>query len=210
MAWAYAYGVKPTIHYRHREPNPEPYPSVDKSVIAHTLHERRIAVQSLVYFESGQTVIRILLSALENLQLTHSIFTSSQSSMVDNSICAHHIAIRICYLLSEPQVATVATSHREAQRRFDEAFVYDTAERVNTVFGGLRPDVNNTINIHGYIDPWRALGVYEEDLKESSPTYTVARASHCFDMLGELQTDTIRMAQVKQIARRMVARWLSS
>ncbi|RVE46577.1 hypothetical protein evm_008764 [Chilo suppressalis] len=43
--------LKPTIHYTHREPNPEPYPSVDKSVIAHTLHERRGAVQSLVYFE---------------------------------------------------------------------------------------------------------------------------------------------------------------
>jgi hypothetical protein len=59
--------------------------------------------------------------------------------------------------------------------RFDEAFIYAAADRVNEVFGGLNPNVNNTINIHGYIDPWRALGVYMEDLKEGSPTHTVPR-----------------------------------
>ncbi|KAI8424437.1 hypothetical protein MSG28_002927 [Choristoneura fumiferana] len=42
--------------------------------------------------------------------------------------------------------------------RFDEEFVYDAVERVNLAFGGLEPDVNNTINIHGDIDPWHYLG----------------------------------------------------
>ncbi|KAG6450927.1 hypothetical protein O3G_MSEX006839 [Manduca sexta] len=59
--------------------------------------------------------------------------------------------------------------------KFDEAFVYDAADRVNLIYGGLQPVVNNTINIHGYIDPWRALGVYDSDLQESSPTFTVSR-----------------------------------
>lgn len=58
---------------------------------------------------------------------------------------------------------------------FDEEFVYDAVERVNLAFGGLEPDVNNTINIHGVIDPWHYLGVHDRDLKESSPTITVPR-----------------------------------
>ncbi|XP_068631483.1 putative serine protease K12H4.7 [Battus philenor] len=93
-------------------------------------------------------------------------------------------------------------------QRFDEAFVYNAVERVNLIFGGLDPDVNNTINIHGTIDPWHALGVYDRDLKESSPTYTIPRASHCFDMQGWLSTDTIQMTRAQQAARRLVTRWL--
>ncbi|XP_063533184.1 putative serine protease K12H4.7 [Cydia strobilella] len=92
--------------------------------------------------------------------------------------------------------------------KFDEEFVYDAVERVNLMFGGLEPNVNNTINIHGDYDPWHALGVYEHDLKENSPTITVPRASHCFDMQGWLTTDTIRMTQTKQEVRRIVASWL--
>ncbi|XP_004924048.1 putative serine protease K12H4.7 isoform X1 [Bombyx mori] len=99
---------------------------------------------------------------------------------------------------------------RVFDERFDEAFVYDAIDRVNLIFGGLEPKVNNTINIHGYIDPWRALGVYDRDLTETSPTYTVTRASHCFDMQGWLRTDTIRMTNAQQAARRLVARWLSN
>ncbi|KOB67508.1 p38 map kinase [Operophtera brumata] len=38
------FGWQPSIHYMHREPSPEPYPFVDKSVIVHTLHKRRVAV----------------------------------------------------------------------------------------------------------------------------------------------------------------------
>ncbi|CAH0725332.1 unnamed protein product, partial [Brenthis ino] len=93
--------------------------------------------------------------------------------------------------------------------KFDEAFVRDAVDRVNTVFGGLRPDVNNTINIHGTVDPWHALGVHDRDLKPSSPTITVPRASHCFDMGGWRVTDTIRMTNAQQFARRMIAQWLS-
>ncbi|XP_045765696.1 putative serine protease K12H4.7 isoform X1 [Maniola jurtina] len=94
--------------------------------------------------------------------------------------------------------------------KFDEAFVYDAVERVNLIFGGLTPDVNSTINIHGAIDPWHALGVHDRDLKEGSPTITVPRASHCFDMQGWLESNTIRMTNAQQFARRMVARWLSN
>nr|XP_021188689.2 putative serine protease K12H4.7 [Helicoverpa armigera] len=93
--------------------------------------------------------------------------------------------------------------------RFDEAFVKAGADRVNLVFGALAPEVKNTINIHGYIDPWRALGVYKEDVSDTSPTYTVDRASHCFDMRAWSSSDTIAMTAVQQRARRIVASWLS-
>ncbi|CAH2071303.1 unnamed protein product, partial [Iphiclides podalirius] len=95
-------------------------------------------------------------------------------------------------------------------QRFDETFIFDAVDRVNLIFGGLEPDVNSTINIHGTVDPWHALGVYDQDLKEGSPTYTVPRASHCFDMLGWQSTDTIKMTRAQQAARRLVAKWLSS
>ncbi|XP_022119901.2 putative serine protease K12H4.7 [Pieris rapae] len=93
-------------------------------------------------------------------------------------------------------------------QRFDEAFVNAAADRTNRVFGGLNPQVNNTINIHGVIDPWHDLGVYDRDLSETSPTYTVARASHCFDLQNWLTTDTIRMTNAQQAARRLIASWL--
>lgn len=53
--------------------------------------------------------------------------------------------------------------------------MYDAVERVNLIFGGLEPDVNKTINIHGTVDPWHALGVHDRDLKEGSPTFTIPR-----------------------------------
>ncbi|CAH0407272.1 unnamed protein product [Chilo suppressalis] len=155
--------------------------------------------------------------------MTHANIINSYSARTNSRAWYYQTCTEYGYYQTAPQSGTVFDPlhwlnvdfyvdicKRAFDPKFDEAFVYDAVERVNTVFGGLGPDVNNTINIHGYIDPWRALGVYEEDLKENSPTYTVARASHCFDMQGWMTTDTIRMAQVKQIARRIVARWLSS
>ncbi|XP_026322308.1 putative serine protease K12H4.7 [Hyposmocoma kahamanoa] len=97
---------------------------------------------------------------------------------------------------------------RAFDERFNELFVYDAVERVNLVFGGLSPEVNKTINIHGELDPWFALGVHR-DLQEDSPTYSVPRASHCFDMQPWLPTDTILMTRAQQDARRLVAQWLS-
>ncbi|XP_026755585.2 putative serine protease K12H4.7 [Galleria mellonella] len=93
--------------------------------------------------------------------------------------------------------------------RYDESFTADAIDRVNLIFGGTEPNVNNTINIHGNIDPWHVLGVYDRDIKASSPTYTIPRASHCFDMQNWLITDTIEMTQTKNTARRIVSSWLS-
>ncbi|CAB3226781.1 unnamed protein product [Arctia plantaginis] len=104
----------------------------------------------------------------------------------------------------------VEVCKRGYDERFDEAFAYDAADRVNLIFGALSPEVKNTINIHGYIDPWRALGVYERDLHVTSPTYTVPRASHCFDISAWRVTDTIQMTAVQQRARSIVASWLNS
>ncbi|KAL0882416.1 hypothetical protein ABMA27_000899 [Loxostege sticticalis] len=103
----------------------------------------------------------------------------------------------------------VEVCKRAFSEKFDKEFVFAAADRVNEVYGGLNPRVNNTINIHGYIDPWRALGVYDRDISQSSPTHTVPRASHCFDMQGWLTTDTIRMTRAQQAARRLVASWLA-
>ncbi|CAG9137019.1 unnamed protein product [Plutella xylostella] len=47
---AAVFGQGHPIHFTHREPSSEPYHSVDKPVIAHTLHEPRVAVQSIVNF----------------------------------------------------------------------------------------------------------------------------------------------------------------
>ncbi|KAJ8727622.1 hypothetical protein PYW07_001741 [Mythimna separata] len=93
--------------------------------------------------------------------------------------------------------------------RFDLAYVKKRAKKINSMFGGLEPGVKNTINIHGYNDPWRALGVHKKDISETSPTYTVARASHCFDMAGWSPTDTSEMTAVQEKARKTVASWLS-
>ncbi|XP_061377564.1 putative serine protease K12H4.7 isoform X1 [Danaus plexippus] len=98
---------------------------------------------------------------------------------------------------------------RVFNEKFTESFVMNAIDRVNLMFGGLYPNVNNTINIHGDIDPWHVLGVYDRDLKETSPTILVPRASHCFDMSSWRSTDTIKMTAAQQRARSIVAEWLS-
>ncbi|CAH0702958.1 unnamed protein product [Spodoptera exigua] len=99
---------------------------------------------------------------------------------------------------------------RSFDKRFNPEFVHAAVDRVNLAFGGLSPEVNNVINIHGYYDPWRPLGVYKEDISETSPTFTVDRASHCFDTIDwEPSDDTADMIAVQQEARRIVASWLS-
>lgn len=99
---------------------------------------------------------------------------------------------------------------RSFDKRFNPEFVHAAVDRVNLAFGGLSPEVNNVINIHGYYDPWRPLGVYKEDISETSPTFTVDRASHCFDMIDwEPSDDTADMIAVQQETRRIVASWLS-
>lgn len=92
---------------------------------------------------------------------------------------------------------------------FTVDFLRDAVERVNLMFAGLNPVVNNTINIHGELDPWRALGVYNRDLGDNSPTYNIARASHHFDIMPWLPTDTITMTNAQQRLRRTVSSWLS-
>ncbi|CAH1647192.1 unnamed protein product [Spodoptera littoralis] len=96
-------------------------------------------------------------------------------------------------------------------KKFDRDFVNTAVDRVNLAFGGLKPEVKNVINIHGYYDPWRVLGVYKEDISETSPTFTVDRASHCFDLIEwPPSDDNAEMIAVQQEARRIVASWLSS
>ncbi|KAL4707910.1 hypothetical protein ACJJTC_013701 [Scirpophaga incertulas] len=93
--------------------------------------------------------------------------------------------------------------------RFDEIFVRNAVDHSNRVNGGLSPNVQNTINVHGYIDPWRGAGVHQTDLADSSPTFIADRASHCFDMRSWSRYDTIRMTNIQQAIRRITAEWVS-
>ncbi|KAM3967357.1 putative serine protease K12H4.7 [Aphomia sociella] len=170
-------------------------------------------MEQIAGFLVGQSCLRVNFDILLNLY----------SSSNDNRAWYFQTCTEYAYFQTAPDSGTVfdplvwlnvafyaEVCKRSFDIRYDEAFIADGINRVNLIFGGLEPNVNNTINIHGSIDPWHVLGVHDRDLKESSPTYTVPRASHCFDMQNWLSTDTIEMTQTKNAARRIVSRWLAA
>lgn len=46
------------------------------------------------------------------------------------------------------------------------------SDRVNVLFGGLNPEVNNVIFTQGMNDPWRTVGI-QQPINDLTPTFVI-------------------------------------
>ena len=79
---------------------------------------------------------------------------------------------------------------------FDKKSVEENIDTTNVEYGGINPDINNIVFVHGSDDPWHTLGVIE-DLNESATAIFNPGFSHCSKYNG------------KQEISDLVARWLN-
>ena len=82
--------------------------------------------------------------------------------------------------------------------KFDKKTVEEYINATNVEYGGINPDIDNIVFVHGSADPWHSLGV-TEDLSESAIAIFNSGYSHCEnDKEGEERVS------------KMVAKWLES
>ncbi|XP_060833101.1 putative serine protease K12H4.7 [Bombus pascuorum] len=92
---------------------------------------------------------------------------------------------------------------------YGNRFLYTRIARTNTMYGGLRPDLQNVIFTNGDIDPWHVLSVLQ-DLNESSPAILIKGSSHCRDLYSDLDTDVEDLIQARARVRKIIGTWISS
>lgn len=51
---------------------------------------------------------------------------------------------------------------------FSPEAMLENADRFNTAFGGVTPGASNVLYIHGELDPWRTVGVQNDDNNNST------------------------------------------
>ncbi len=52
----------------------------------------------------------------------------------------------------------------------------------NDFYGAKNPDVDHVVFVHGSVDPWHQVGIYESDLNADAPAIYIEGSSHCADM----------------------------
>ena len=74
-------------------------------------------------------------------------------------------------------------------------------------YGGVNPDVDNVVFVHGTIDPWHAMGVLQ-DISAESPAIYINGTSHCNDMYGDRSTDSEALTEARLRIGELVAQWV--
>lgn len=81
------------------------------------------------------------------------------------------------------------------------------SKRTNIAFGGMRPNVTNSIFTHGSIDPWRTLGVMA-DLHDSALAIVIEGESHSKDLGSIHKNDSPALVEAKEAVLQIVRNWL--
>ncbi|XP_026730261.1 putative serine protease K12H4.7 [Trichoplusia ni] len=80
---------------------------------------------------------------------------------------------------------------------FDEQRIDQGVSNTNTMYGGLTPNVENTVFVNGDMDPWHKLGVLHE-LAPAAPAVYIMGSSHCHDITADPDDDgNVKEARVK-------------
>lgn len=79
---------------------------------------------------------------------------------------------------------------------FDEQRVDQGVINTNKMYGGLTPNVENTVFVNGDMDPWHKLGVLQ-DLSPAAPAVYITGSSHCHDLSVNSDEENIKEARVK-------------
>ncbi|XP_037942623.1 uncharacterized protein LOC119675488 [Teleopsis dalmanni] len=89
--------------------------------------------------------------------------------------------------------------------RFTNEYINAQVSETNNYFGGLSPEVENVYITHGQLDPWRAMGIQDEEQATVIPLY-----AHCKDFGSISSSDTAEMRASKEKIAALVREWVGS
>merc|ERR1719500_2470248 len=99
------------------------------------------------------------------------------------------------------------------QDAFGDMFTHEMLEKSvaasNIEYGGVNPDVENVVFVHGSIDPWHAMGVLE-DLHEGAPSIYITGTSHCADMYADVASDPEELTAARLRIGGLVKGWVEN
>ncbi|XP_036347129.1 uncharacterized protein LOC118756474, partial [Rhagoletis pomonella] len=87
--------------------------------------------------------------------------------------------------------------------QFTNEFINNQVAATNELFGGLEPNVENVYFTHGQLDPWRAMGIHDEEQATILPLY-----AHCKDFGSISDSDTAELRASKLKIAELVRKWL--
>lgn len=113
---------------------------------------------------------------------------------------------------------------------FNATILDQNVKDTNIVYGGFNPAVTQVYSTHGYLDPWRPMGI-QKDLNEHSPTVVIPRklikitiskrevkrtsismflvAAHVADMDSISANDIPEMRASKETIRKLLIKWFN-
>ncbi|XP_058979210.1 putative serine protease K12H4.7 isoform X1 [Musca domestica] len=89
-------------------------------------------------------------------------------------------------------------------QEFTNEFIQQQLDNTNAMFGGLNPEVENVYMSHGQVDPWRAMGIQDENQATIIPYH-----AHCKDLGSISDNDTPELRASKEKVAQLVREWLS-
>lgn len=110
-------------------------------------------------------------------------------------------------------------------KKFTPEYIQKRLDNTNKIFGGLRPEVENVYMTHGQLDPWRSVGLEDENqvtiipskfsplLNISSTNYlkliSFSVHAHCKDLGSISDRDTPELRASKEKVAALVRQWLA-
>jgi len=86
---------------------------------------------------------------------------------------------------------------------FDKATLERAVNRSNIVYGALNPQTTNVLYVHGSIDPWHALGLYQSKNK-NMPTVYIEGTAHCANMYEPRDGDLPQLKQARATIEKFI------
>lgn len=87
---------------------------------------------------------------------------------------------------------------------FNERSLNNSIVRTNMIYGAQNPVTTNVLYVHGTIDPWHVLGLYQSK-NPNTPTILIEGTAHCADMYEPRDED---LDQLKK-ARDQIAQYIT-
>lgn len=85
-------------------------------------------------------------------------------------------------------------------RDFDADYLFNSINKTNKFYLGLKPNTTNVLYVHGSIDPWHALGLTESD-DPKLPTIYIEGTAHCANMYEPKDSDLPQLKQAREKIR---------
>jgi len=91
--------------------------------------------------------------------------------------------------------------------KYNASFVYNAADRTNTVYGALDIEVTNVVFVHGSIDPWHALGI-TKTVNQGAPAIYIKGTAHCANMYPKSDKDLPQLKAAREQIAQHIDSWI--